>query len=105
MSLAITAITVGSATAGLMALQYDAQRDALKAQQRAQDEATRQARLQAQQAERDFNRVNQKRPNVAAMMGANAAAASGGVGSTMLTGPQGVDTSTMRLGRTTLLGA
>lgn len=103
MALAISAV-VGVATAA-MAVQYDAQRDALKAQQRAQDEAKRQAKLQAQQAERDFNRVNQKKPNVAAMMGANAAAASGGAGSTMLTGPQGVDTSTMRLGRTTLLGA
>lgn len=85
-------------------MQVDAQRDALKAQQRSQDEAARLAREQALKAERDFNRVNQKKPDLAAMLAGNASSASGGAGSTMLTGPSGVDTSSLRLGRASLLG-
>lgn len=84
---------------------YRQGQQALEAQQRAEEEAKRQAREQAARAERDFNRLNQKKPDLAALFSANAGAASAGAGSTMLTGPSGVDMSTTKLGKTSLLGA
>lgn len=107
MALAVTAaIALGTAlVAGPSYLQYDAAKDAQKAQQSAEQRAAQQAREQATKAERDFNRLNQKKPNLAAMLEGNLSAASGGAGSTMLTGPAGVDMSAMKLGKTSLLGS
>ena len=70
--------------------------------------AATQARENAQRTEaaatRETNKVNAKAPDVNALMAANALGAKGGAGSTMLTGPQGVDPSTLTLGKKTLLG-
>lgn len=68
---------------------------------KAQHQAADQARRDADQA---FNRANPKKPDAAAMLYGNQQAGSGGAGSTMLTGSQGIDPSTLSLGKSTLLG-
>lgn len=68
---------------------------------KAQGQAADQARTAADQ---QYNAANPKRPNTAAMSSANKLASAGGAGSTMLTGPMGVDASTLSLGKNTLLG-
>ena len=65
-------------------------KDAAKANQQASDEAN--------------NRANRKAPDVSAMLSASALAGRSGQTGTLLTGPQGVDTSTLTLGKSTLLG-
>jgi L-serine deaminase len=68
---------------------------------KAQNQAADQAKASADQA---FNKANPKKPDAAAMLYGNQQAAAGGVGSTMLTGPAGVDPATLSLGKSTLLG-
>ena len=68
---------------------------------KAQNQAADQARSEADQA---FNRANPKKPDAAQMLYDNQRANSGGTGSTMLTGSQGIDPSTLSLGKSTLLG-
>ena len=73
-------------------------------QQRAyQKTALEMSRKQADLADQANNKANPKTPDILALHAANKAP--GGVGSTMLTGPGGVDTSKLTLGRNTLLGA
>ena len=67
------------------------------AQKQAVDQANQQAQQAAQQADQQFNRANQRRPD--AMPGP-----AGAGGSTMLTGPQGIDPGALPLGKSTLLG-
>lgn len=50
------------------------------------------------------NKANQKKVNSSALLSSNQMAAKGGQSGTMLTGPGGVDPSTLQLGKTTLLG-
>lgn len=76
-----------------------------KASNRASDRATQIAAKQSAQAEEDMNRANVKRPNTSAILAANEQAAKGGIGSTMLTGPSGIDLGASLLGRNTLLGS
>jgi hypothetical protein len=75
----------------------------------AQKKAGRQAAVQAEasrrQQDREFNRLNQKSPNIAATMQRNRAAGSGGVSGTFLTGQGGAPVGGGMLGRTTLLGS
>ena len=52
--------------------------------------------------EEDTNRRNAKMPNVSALAGANIA---GEGASTALTGPQGIDPSSLYLGKNTALGS
>lgn len=59
-------------------------------------QAAKQAEDEAKAADQAFNRTNQKKPA--------AANALPGGGSTMLTGPQGVDPNALTLGKSTLLG-
>ena len=60
--------------------------------------ALQQAQREAQQADMQFNRANQRRANDTGTM-------PGGAGnSTLLTGPGGVDPSALTLGKNTLLG-
>ncbi len=66
-----------------------------------QHKAADRARADADQA---FNRANPKKPDAAQLLYGNQQSNSGGVGSTMLTGPQGIDPSGLSLGKTTLLG-
>lgn len=73
-------------------------------QQRAyQKTALEMSRKQADLADQANNKANAKTPDILALLAANKSP--GGVGSTMLTGPGGVDTSKLTLGRNTLLGA
>ena len=67
------------------------------AQKQAVDQANQQAQQASQQADQQFNRANQRRPD--AMPGP-----AGAGGSTMLTGPQGIDPGALPLGKSTLLG-
>lgn len=64
----------------------------------------RQAMEQAQRSEQQFNRLNQKQPGIAALLAGNKALANKGIGSTFLTGPKGVPTTSLPLGGTSLLG-
>lgn len=73
-------------------------------QRSAQRNAMRQAEAAAKSNEEAANRANMKRPNVNAILAAAQNAAKSGVGSTMLTGPTGVDQSALSLGKSTLLG-
>ena len=77
---------------------------AFAAQESATAKATQDAERQANLADQANNRANKKRPNVGARLEANQAASTAGAGSTMLTGPGGVDTGSISLGRNTLLG-
>ena len=94
----ITAV-VGAAS------QYDASRrqknqakDAANAAQQQAQQDELEAVREAQQADMQFNRANQRRANDAGTM-------PGGAGnSTLLTGPGGVDPSALTLGKNTLLG-
>lgn len=80
------------------------QKAASKAQEKAASQAAQVAKDQADKADQDFNRANQKRPNAGVMQAANTQAALAGGQSTMLTGPSGVDPTALPLGRNTLLG-
>ena len=82
---------------------YEGERSA-DAQHRSQRQALAASRATAQSADEANNRVNQKRPNANAILAAAQQAAKGGMGSTLLTGPQGVSSSEMSLGKSTLLG-
>jgi archaellin len=100
--MALTAAIASVAASG--ASIYQGQK-AQKAQRRAANQATMQAEMQQSQAEREFNRANQKRPNIAALAARNRAMSGGGVGGTFLTGTMGAPTSSGMLGRTSLLGS
>ena len=75
-----------------------------KAQKKAQRQAARDAEDARRQADREFNRANQKSPNVAALFKKNKASGGGGTSGTFLTGANGAPTTPGMLGRTTLLG-
>jgi hypothetical protein len=85
-------------------VQYDAGKKAQKSQQAAQAQALTVANAQADQADQANNRANMKRPNLQGLLSENQMAAKGGVGGTMLTGPEGVDQDSLLLGKNTLLG-
>lgn len=75
-----------------------------KADKRAK-EANAQAKESSEKAlkqqERDMNRRNSKKPNVAAILAGNQQATQN---TTLLTGPGGVDPNSLNLGKNTLLG-
>lgn len=71
-------------------------KDAQEAAAAQAKQAAKQAEDEAKAADQAFNRTNQKKPA--------AANALPGGGSTMLTGPQGVDPNALTLGKSTLLG-
>ena len=87
---------IGSAVLGA-GTSMDAQRKAKNQAEDAGRQAEQQAQQAAQQADQQFNRANQRRPD--AMPGP-----AGAGGSTMLTGPQGIDPGALPLGKSTLLG-
>lgn len=111
MSGAITAaaVVVGGASLAASAYSGEQQRKAGRKQEKAQDRATKQAESQAlkqeKQQEQEINRSRTNRPNADAMLDAANQSASGGAGSTLLTGSQGVDTDQLNLGKNTLLGS
>lgn len=99
----ISATIAGAAIFGAGSSVYSANK-AASAQRQASQQAERQAAKQAQQSEEQFNRANQKSPDIAAMFSRNQDAMKTGIGATFLTGPQGVAPSNLVLGKTTLLG-
>ena len=104
MSVIAGAATVASTVNSIQ--QGQEQKKAAKASQAqaqsAQDQAQKNSEQVAKQQEKALNKP--KAPNIAGLLAANQSAASGGVSSTMLTGPAGVDMSGMVLGKNTLLG-
>lgn len=92
---------IGSAVLGAgtsMDAQRKAKNQAEDASRQAEQQAQQAAQQASQQADQQFNRANQRRPD--AMPGP----AAGAGGSTMLTGPQGIDPGALPLGKSTLLG-
>ena len=73
-------------------------------QEKAQRLSMAEAQKTARAADEATNRANQKRPNANAILAAAQQAAKGGMGGTLLTGPQGVNTGELSLGKSTLLG-
>ena len=82
---------------------YEGERTA-DMQRRSQRQALADAKATAQSADEANNRANQKRPNANAILAAAQQAAKGGMGGTLLTGPQGVGSDELSLGKSTLLG-
>ena len=97
-------IAAVAAVAGTAYSVYSGERAADQAKD-AQKEARMRADQQAEQAEQDLNAANKKRPNTNAMLDDAAQAGKAGASGTMLTGAQGVDPSTLALGKNTLLGS
>lgn len=94
---------LGAAAIGGGVAAYSASKSA-SASKAANASNERIAAQQAQRAETDFNRANQKQPDIAAMFARNRESMSKGIGATFLTGPQGAPVSPGMLGRTQLLG-
>ena len=82
---------------------YEGERNA-NMQDRSQRQALAASRATARAADEAYNRANQKRPNANAILASAQQAAKGGMGGTLLTGPQGVNPGEMSLGKSTLLG-
>jgi len=83
---------------------YNGERMASK-QKEAQQEAKAAAVKQEKAADEAFNKANAKKPDLERLLSQNEQAAQGGAGSTMLTGPAGVDPNSLVLGKNnTLLG-
>ena len=95
----VLAALAGSTAASLY--QGEQQR---KAGSRAATQAREAAEASANDATRAQNKANAKMPDVNALLAAAQAAGKGGAGSTMLTGPAGVDPAALTLGKSTLLG-
>lgn len=70
----------------------------------AQRIARQNAEKTQQEAARANNRANAKTPDAGAMLAANLLAGQAGQSGTLLTGPKGVDTSLLTLGKSSLLG-
>lgn len=93
---------IGLGTASVVNSVSNGQRQAKAAKQAAAENKLA-IEAQTKQQEMEFNKANAKKPNVTALMDANAKAAKNGGSGTMLTGPQGT-ASTGTLGKSTLLG-
>lgn len=78
------------------------QAEAASAQKKANAAALAEAKKTADLADQANNAANRKAPDLAALLAGNMLTK--GVGSTMLTGPQGVASNSLTLGRNTLLG-
>lgn len=102
MSWAITAVAAAVVVSAGVSYYNGQQQTAAnkKAMQQAKENADRQAQL----AEQDMNRANQKKADSNALLSAAQQSGKAGAYGTMLTGPQGIDTSNLSLGKSTLLG-
>lgn len=80
------------------------QKKSLQNQQNAQQQAEQQALSTQRKSEIAQNAANMKTPDIASILSRAAQSGSTGLSSTMLTGPSGVDTSGLNLGKATLLG-
>lgn len=97
-TIAATAAAVGTAYSI-----YSGER-ASKKQDQAQRQAQETAKKQEGLAEQAVNAANRKAPDTGALLTAAQQMGAGGIGSTMLTGPGGVDPNALSLGKNTLLG-
>lgn len=82
---------------------YNGERTA-SAQSDAQNQSKQAAKDQATSADIAMNRANQKAPDTSAILSGIQQAGKFGQSGTMLTGPTGVDSSSLTLGKSTLLG-
>lgn len=80
------------------------QRQAMRRQQQAQTQAVAQARSQQRQSQEAMAMANRREPDIATALASGMADQAGGPASTMLTGPGGVEPSSLMLGRQSLLG-
>jgi len=103
MSGATTAIAVGAMALGTGYSIYSGER-AAKKQAAAQAQSLQQSQKAARQADIANNKANQKRANTSSALDAAKQSAKGGQSGTLLTGSQGVDPSSLSLGKSTLLG-
>ena len=96
------AAAVSAGIAGVSAVQQNkAQKRGLAMQERAQNEASAQARSQQRESQQREAMANRREPDVAGIM--QAAQKDGGSG-TMLTGPMGANAAATSLGKSSLLG-
>ena len=105
MSGAISATTLIAATAVTAAATVYSGRKQEKRAREAAAQAQRNADKQAKAAEEATNKAEQKSANAAARLDEAALAGKAGMSGTMLTGPQGIDSSQLMLGKNTLLGS
>ena len=99
--LAAGALAVAAGGTGYSIYSSEKQRSA---QNTAQDQSKAAAEKQAKLAEEETNAANRKSANANVALARAQQAAKGGIGGTMLTGSSGVDTSSLSLGKTSLLG-
>jgi hypothetical protein len=116
MSFAIVATVATVATVVNTVNQYNAGKDAERANQQAlqmqkEAQSANQENMRKQMGiqEQEFNKRNARTPDAGNMLAsaqqaAKAASGGPGAGSTMLTGPAGVDPAALNIGRNTLLG-
>lgn len=107
----LAAIGTGLAGAGLVTsiVQGNKQnanaKKSLQNQQNAQTQAEQQALSTERKNEVAQNAANMKTPDIASILSRAANSGKQGVSSTMLTGPSGIDPTSLNLGRSTLLGS
>lgn len=107
----IAGIAAGAAVAGtaysVVAGQEAAarQKQAMRQQQQAQMQAASQARSQQRQSQEAMAMANRRQPDIGQALAAGMADQGGGPAGTMLTGPAGVEPSSLMLGRQSLLGS
>lgn len=97
----------GAAIGAGLGLTYDSQRMAkaqASAQAKAASQSAAQAKAQYNQQIQAINRQNKKYADVAGLLSENQQAALSGLSGTSLTGPQGIDTGSLLLGRKGALG-
>lgn len=97
MCIPVAAAIIGSAVLGAGVSMVQGSK-ARKQQNKAMAANERAAAATAQRAEQQFNKANQKQPGIAALFNQNRRQASGGLGSTFLTGTSGVPNMASFLG-------
>lgn len=102
MSGATTAVAIASVASAAYGI-YSGER-AADAQKSAQAQAREIADKQANAAQQALNQANQKKPDTSAILSAAQQSGKSGQSGTMLTGAQGVDPTSLTLGKSTLLG-
>jgi hypothetical protein len=108
-AIALASLGVGAVGAGVAA--YDGakanqnQKAALKSQTTATQTAEANALSTERKNETAANAANQQAPDIASILSQAANSSKVGIGSTMLTGPGGVNNNSLSLGKSTLLGS
>ena len=97
----VASAIVGGVGVGASIYQGEKQR---KEGKKAREQANANALKAETQADQEFNRQNKKNPNVEGLQANNTNAAKAGIGSTLLTGPGGINTEQLQLAQNTLLG-